>query len=418
MSFEPFKAGNHVEYLAAAVFQGEGYLVRRSVPLKVADSHQDVTDIDVLGIRLTKPFQLHRIICDCKDRQKSKPYERIFWGKGLACFVDAVETYVTLPRASWEVCNFARSGQVRVLTHQVLNEAFQRIYGKRGHAYGLANEAYYEPFYRRLAPEFRKDHRAASALFLSRMLFLADDPYVGLNIAIDQLQTTAAVLRHMDQASDPRSPIWKYIAADLTVAISLLVLGIASDTLGLSPKERERHTMDRLTYGDVSPHKAKEIFELAKELALHAANVDLPPDGRRPMESYDLGKIEAPDYARDVYGLVERAIQSPELYSDLPQLLDFLLFEQSLQDRGFSDEEYQRTFPIPFQQERLKVARNIFSFVRDACGLSMQVFWPREIDHLPKTNIASTPGNETHAKDSSGQDQSAGSAANTDSTGA
>lgn len=392
-NFEPFKRGNHLEYLAAAVFQGQGYLVRRSVPLKVARAGQDATDIDVLGVKLTKPFQPQRVICDCRDRQRSKPFERIFWAKGLASFVNATETYVALPRASWEIFNFAKSGQVRVFTRHILDEAFERIYGKKGHAYGIANEAFYEPFYQKLFRVSKKETQAVEILFRSRMLFLVEDPYVSLNSALSDLKTTATVLGRLNAAADLQFQVWRYVAADLVVAISLLLLYIASDTLGLSKEERERHITDRLTYGDISPVKAKDIFALAKELAFEAAKMGIPDDSRQTMLPYDIGEIEAPIYAPGVCGLVERAILSPELYHELPQLLDFLLFEQALQDRGFSDEQYRETFPVPFQQERLKVARNIFYFVRDTCGLNLQVFWPKEINHLPKTNTPGTSHN-------------------------
>lgn len=103
--------GARLEYFVASVFQGQGYWVRRGVPLKYGISGQDATDIDVLGIRFTQPFQPHLIICDCKDKQRSKPYERIFWAKGLAHFVNASETYVALPKASLDVITFAK--QVR-----------------------------------------------------------------------------------------------------------------------------------------------------------------------------------------------------------------------------------------------------------------------------------------------------------------
>jgi hypothetical protein len=382
MTYQPFQAGNHIEYLVAAVFQGEGYLVRRAVPLKIAD---DVTNIDILGIKFTKPFQPHRIICDCKDRRKSKPYERIIWAKGLSSFVNASETYVALPRADWKIFNFARSGQVRVFTHKMVDEAFRRIYGEKNNAYGLANEAFYEPFYRKLTSNISNDPQAKKILFRTRTLLLVEDPYVALNIAMSDLKITAITLSQTNTSSFSRFQIWRYLAADLIVAISLLLLFIASDIFGLSKIERERHILDRVTYGDVSPEKAKKIFSLARDLSLQATRALIPDFDKHLMDAFDIREIDPPYYAPDIYGLIERIIQSPELYHELPQLLDYLLFELSLQNKGFLSEEYSRSLPTNYQENRLKVARNILSFVRDACGLNLEVFWPKEIDHLPKT---------------------------------
>ncbi len=389
MSFEPFKSGNPVEYLVGAVFQGQGYLVRRSVPLRMSSSGRDITDVDLLGIKFTRPYQLHRIICDCKDRQKSRPYERIFWAKGLSSFVDATETYVALPKASWDFVNYARTGQIRVLTQQVLEEDYQRIYGEKGSAHGIVDQVYYEPFYRRLETESRKDAKAGEVLFRSRSLFLTADPYISLNVCLEDLQFAADTLRRSVNRCEPRFELWRYIAADLVVAASFLLICITADTLGLSKPGRDRHILDRLTYGDISPVKAREIFGLAKELALQATTAS-SSEGAGSVRAYDIGDIDAPTYATDVCGLVERAIRSPELYHGLPQVLDFLLFEQAVQDKGFSEEQYRHAFPGSHQQERLKVARNLLSFVRDACGLDLEVFWPKENGHVPRVSDPQT----------------------------
>ena len=69
-------------------------------------------------------------------------------------------------------------------------------------------------------------------------------------------------------------------------------------------------------------------------------------------------------------------IANPALYHELPQLLDFLLFEQALQNGVFSDDGYRSTFPSANADERLKAARNILAFVRDSTGLTLGSFGP------------------------------------------
>lgn len=380
------KRGTNLEYLVASVFQGQGYLVRRSVPLKYGPSGQDATDIDVLGVKFTQPFQPHRIICDCRERQRARPYERIFWAKGLASFVNAAEIYVSLPRAAFEVIAFAKAGQVRVLTQEVLKDSLHKIYGADRHAYGLANGSFFEPFYNRILPLLRKEKEAANILFQAQTLYLVDDPYVSANICLSCLAICADKLRRVEGNSPEICDLWRFIAADLTVLTSLLLLYMASDTIGLSKVEREHYIVERLTYGDISPRKAEEIFSSAKDLAIEAVKTLIPTTSREALRPFDIGLIEAPSYAKDISGLVERAIASPSLYHELPQLIDFLLFEQSLQNRGFSDDEYRNTFPNQTQDERLKVARNIFSFLRDAVGFELKAFWPNQENNLPRGN--------------------------------
>lgn len=80
------RKGPGLELRTAAYFQGLGYLVRRGVKLAVAAGSAGVTDIDVLAIRFSVPLAEEKLIADCKDRKKPKPYERVLWTRGLASF--------------------------------------------------------------------------------------------------------------------------------------------------------------------------------------------------------------------------------------------------------------------------------------------------------------------------------------------
>jgi hypothetical protein len=71
---------------------------------------------------------------------------------------------------------------------------------------------------------------------------------------------------------------------------------------------------------------------------------------------------------------------------ELPQLMDFLLFEQAIKHQNFSEEEYRRTFPTSNPEERLKVARNIFYFLRETCRIDLRAFWPHNDNNMPKLN--------------------------------
>jgi len=72
------KIGDKLELRGAAYFQAHGYLVRRSVSLAVAAGTADATDIDLLAIRFSVPLAEERLVADCKDRRKPKPFERIY----------------------------------------------------------------------------------------------------------------------------------------------------------------------------------------------------------------------------------------------------------------------------------------------------------------------------------------------------
>jgi hypothetical protein len=372
-----------MEYLAALVFQAQGYLVRRCIPLQFGPPGTDATDIDVLGVRFTEPFQMHRIICDCKDRQRSRPYERIFWAKGLSSFTNASETYVCLPKASLEIVKFARSGQVRVLTEESLKNA-----ACKARPYAFASPVFVGQLEPSVRAGLKKSRQAQAILTQARRMYLADDPYVALNIAMVNLKLAADNLRGPRGGDRELFDVWRLIAGHLLVLVPLFLLGIASDTLGLVKEQRAKHIVERLTYGDLPPQKAEELFDLAKQVAQEASratNPGLPLTAPLP---FDLGKIEPPEYSEDVAGLVERAIAHPAAYLTLPHVMDYLVFEQAIQRAAFAEDEYRSTFPGPLQDEKLKTARNIFTFARNAAGLDLKVFWPTQEGYLPKSSAS------------------------------
>ena len=378
------KRGTRLEYLAASVFQGQDYLVRRAVPVRYGPKGQDATDIDVFGVKFTQLFQPHHIVCDCKERQRNRPYERIFWAKGLSGFVNAAETYVCLSKSSLDIVDFAKTGEVCILTQKVLQDCYAKMYTGDYRPYGMANGSVFEPFYQRMLRLLGKERNAARLLFQARTLYLVKNPYVAINVSLSYLRSCGEVLKRIHGGSEDIFDLWRFVTADLIVITSLLLLYIASDTIRISGAERKRYIVQRLTYGDVSPEKAHEIFRLAKELALEEVKTLVPEATRQTLLPFDIRDIDPPRYAHDVAGLVERAIASPSLYHQLPQVIDFLLFDQSLQNRALSEEQYRHTFSGPSQDELLKIARNVFVFVKHAVDLDLKAFWPKHENNLPR----------------------------------
>lgn len=390
------KRGPQLEYLVAGVFQAQGYLVRTSVSLKAAGG-DDATDVDVLGVRFSNPFQLHRIACDCKQRQRPKPYERILWSRGLAHFLGLSEVYVALPRTSLDVRRFAHRGQVRVITEDVLNESYARAF-KQGGPYGLISSQFRSLYQEKLVAHFKKDKSLGEVLAAARHLLLSEDPYVGMNLALGHIVRVSKHVRDVHRDPESRVTGWTFAVAELVVVFSVLLMAIAADVVGMERQQREAHISQRLTFGDMAPQKAMEIFRLAQLLALESARGIMGEKAGQALLPFDSAAvIEPPAYAPGVVGLVERALLSPEIYQSVPQILDFLLFSQALPKGEFLEEEYKSTFS-EHRDERLKAARNILSFVRDQGGVDLAAFWPRHESNLPRItglNIAANVGSLT-----------------------
>ena len=136
MSASKERKGPDLELRTAAYFQGLGYLVRRGIKLTVAAASAEATDIDVLAIRFSVPLAEERLIADCKDRKKPRPFERVLWTRGLATFARADRSVVVLSRVPWQVRELGAQGNVEIMEAKEVSDgvgedgATDRSYGE------------------------------------------------------------------------------------------------------------------------------------------------------------------------------------------------------------------------------------------------------------------------------------------------
>lgn len=364
------KKGFGFEYTVSSMFQNQGYLTRRGVPLQYGNANQDATDIDVMGIMFTFPFQIQRIICDCKNKTKAKPYERIFWAKGLGEFVKATKVFVALNKTQDVIIKFANTGGVKILTNDIIDE-----YGDAKPSYGLADPVYYEQYEKVIVKVAKSDVFINQIHSRVKKLYLYENPYLALNIAIADLCSLSNRLRFHEKNDNDTNASMKYLICELSVVVAIQLLSICSDVLGLPEGSRRQQITSKLTFGDLEPQTIKNIMQDAKNLANEIVKSSVPKSVA-PKE-VDFGEITPPAYTDSFIGLVERALARPQMYLSMPQLLDFMLFEEGLKGRDISDEELRSIFGYDSSDERMKASRNIISFIREFTGIDWKVVWNR-----------------------------------------
>lgn len=378
--------GFSLEYMVTGLFQSQGYLARRSIPLQYGPINQDATDVDVLGIQFTLPFKGHRIICDCKNKQKSKPYERIFWAKGLGEFTNASDVYVALPKTSPEIINFALTGGVRVLTNDKISQFSNTPSG----SYGIADEKFYKNFFSSIDKFVKSDKSAEKMWMTIRKLYLKDDPYTSINIAFNYLKTSIKNLSLSATNSD-QNIFWKYLCCELVVLIGLQILWICADTYSLPEKAREERILGKLTFGELEATQVHKLLSSAGELANEIIRANIPSSYLPKSKLIEFGEFPPPDYAYNLIGIVQRALQNPQWYVDMPQLLDFLLFEQGLKGKDFSDNAFRDMFRSGLSDEKLKASKNILSFVKDSVGFEWKMIWSKPLEETEIKHEISKP---------------------------
>lgn len=374
-----YTSGTEFEYLVAAYFQSQGYLVRRG--LVYLENGNEIVELDIYGIKFLRPFLSSTIVCDCKDRVRPKPIERILWTKGVGEILNIHNTFVALPRVRKEAIDFAAKNNIKILTKDMLDSVVnsQEMY------YGLADMGFYIPFYKKAYNIASKNRELKAMVNNVRSLYILGNPYSALNQALMLIDRVSNNLDIADKGHESY-PIWRYILFELTVLVSLYITLIASACYGLRGGPLQQHIVLNLTFGETDPKKALEIMQVAvgytSKVTMHGRMGTAP-------SAKDL--IRPPKYAEAVACLVDWAHRDPDNYTLLPVLVDYLLFEQAFKTGNFDVDNFRRRFGDGDINAKLKVAKNIIVLIRDATKLDLKHIWPNVPHNLPNIGQDSSP---------------------------
>lgn len=361
--------GTEYEYSVCEMFSKQGYFTRRAIPV-VSSKKQDITDIDVFGIKYTYPFDKKTIICDCKNKARSKPFERIFWTKGLAEYINVDATYIALPKVNRDIVEFAKRGDVRIIAQNEL-----MLYGQK--QIGYSDFDFYSEYFSKLEDKKVGDRVALKYLLMLKQEYLSDNPYTSLNIA---LLIVNKLLKEKISIEGKKA-----VFAEAITVVAYSLLEICKDVFGMSIKEREAYILNKLTYGDSDE---EYINDLIRNVTCYANEmlVEKIPKEYLHKNIIDILEVPTPHYAKNCVALIERAYNNPEWYIDILRNLDFILYEFVLKNKNFDLSvfgEYNRGFLV---DEKLKACKNVLYFVCSMTSVSLETIWTKEEGFIPSKN--------------------------------
>lgn len=305
------KDGINLELITAAYFQAHGYLVRRGVVLSVGSGTSDATDIDLLAIRFNLPLSEERLIVDCKDRKKSKPYERILWTLGLASFSHANRSIIVLPQSPWQAREFANKGGVEVLEANFIRE-FLNSKKSSFIPFGDADSKLLTRFLNEKQKESLGTDKEVirQELRIKQMLVLKEHPLTILNRIILIL---SSINKKASQSSANSAWLSRYVCFNAAIVASIMLTRFVCEVKWTPEPEWLDYAKKKLTYGDVPPKKAQQLAQLALERDFF--------DG-----------LPEPQYVEEILELLKHLIHQPNIAAFIPFAIDFLLFGAILSD--------------------------------------------------------------------------------------
>ena len=280
--------------------QSQGYFVRQAVPVTSDGNVEDVTDIDIWGIKFLPPMRHSIAVVDCKNKARSKPYERILWARGMASYVGADQVFVGLPKPNWKAIDFGHHGGISVIPYDVIKSHLTTLPTSQ-YGYGQASFGLYADFFAKRKGAIRSDKAWPASLFEARSFCRLGSSFTNLNRIVVSLHNCNALM-NSTCGDEARRSLWMFTCCELITAFALNLMRTAEDSFFLSPSDRRGLLIKRLTYGDMPPEKAEEIIRLSSGLAFAYAKEALPLEHRAklPPAPMEQASLPPPDYVNDV----------------------------------------------------------------------------------------------------------------------
>jgi hypothetical protein len=340
------KKGMKLELKTAAYFQSFGYLVRRGVKLAVAAGTADITDIDLLALKFRIPLSEERLIADCRDRKKLRPFQRILWTLGLVSFSQANRAVVVLPHAPWQAREFASQASIEILGTPIIDSHLQSI----KMCYSPFGEASQE-----LSAQYDKTIKLVAAKAVVRedlklrQMMVIGNPLTNFNRIIRILTATGDKLKHK---SDELTWLKRYICFNAAVTACVMLVRFVAKAKWLPERDWTDYAKKKLTYGDIPPHKATQLAKLALE------------------RNFSNG-LPAPQYADEIIEIIRFLIKQPDVGGLSPYVMDYQLFGHVL---GNIDSEKALQSLGSIKTRALTAVRRILSAIAYAAELNAD-FW-------------------------------------------
>lgn len=332
------------EAKTAAFFQAHGFLVKRDLKIAIESTPVDATDIDVFAIRFTEPFNEEKIVVDCKDKRKPRPFERVLWTSGLKKACEATRAIVVLPQAPWQAFAFAQNQNVELLKEEIissflLNEKDFSPYGDAIQETIENERKYREQLLEHDKDLVRDNHRLRSML-------LTGHPLTNFNAIINIL---SRLNEKFARNSFAFSWYYRMVAFNGAVIAAVMLLRFIAEVKWLDEKDWRDYARKKLTYGDTPVQKAVSLARTAFG-----------------EEFFD--GLPAPHYCAEVLDLVA-ALMNKRSMVQLPVLVDRFLFGFLITGRDYRDQ---------FEKSQYRPIKQLLSVLSYASGMSIE-FWTQPL---------------------------------------
>ena len=324
------------------------YSVTKKIPM-------ELTDLDVLGIRLSPDFLFDYIVVDCtsnKDFIKS-PMKKIFWLKGVMDFFGASNGYLVLDTDS-PIAEFQRGVATKlgitILNLENLTNLEKRVLRPEIKNFKLATSESWIYFENNLTT---LDEVLHPLLKFRKHTYWMNEHHQNISVILTMLQKYKTSVKEDHK-------FHKVLIMDLMTLLSISLLHMSKFVFHTNPEKPEQE-LRAYFYGGYKELEMREeivknlnrlIEKIQKQKMLFNLSSEISLD---------------PEYLPQLFDLVFRWVNKPKDAIQIPRYLQMLLFEEVLYNRENKDAfEYLKK---DFSETTKKFVRDLGAFLININGV-------------------------------------------------
>ena len=338
-----------------------GYFVRIEVPLSTFVPERfrslkrfDITDIDVVGIRLDFDLQPDYVICDCKSGERVKLFDRIFWLRGVMDFFKARKGYLAITRETEALKDIASRFNILVINEEDLKEMEKRL-SIQDKWIGSCNPTLPAEI-RAYREELRENHKK-EINYLIYGYWMDPDFY--------QLKRIITVGKGLSKKQNFSSEAFRWAVVEALIRFTLSLCMFSGKMYNIKEEHLKDESLIHLYGGFISKKEREDILNYISRI--------LSTYEKEPKIA--TLKLE-PDYLNPLVEIIWRLTNQPIACRELPRFMDLLCYEYLLKNKQFSLDDLSHYFKEVDILMLVKLAKDIIEFYLDVSKIDKNMFQP------------------------------------------
>ncbi len=334
-----------------------GYFNRGNVHIYSGEGHQDIAEIDVIGVRFDDLLNPSYMIIEAKSGQE-KGFASILKLRGFQEYFSSASTAIIRNNITPDIIKFSEDIGIRAYHLSRIDEIEQEL--------GIREDSWFGNF-RKDCPDKINANISLLRSVRGNNLNLFDsywsmkNPFHRAKLLINMIKELIAKL---DKIIDERAQkAVQWLVLEYIILLSISIVESASHLYTLPSHQRERVFKEKLISGKLS-YEEKE--NLIGDICDFVNRINRLKHRRMaPINREEMSNLLNPQYADDLYKLISSYIKYPHFSGQVPRCIDLIAYEYYMQNKGVNWQDVYEFMNMPEDSLKLtlKLSRDLFRFL-------------------------------------------------------